>query len=168
MTTVIQADGAGVVESDLSSVGGALTFLRPPAGAEPSRTVAFARGEVGAHYGFLTIGSIAVDILTPSWLHVPVMRPGTWICSAFAAEALRFGGWYHRWPDIYQVTPAELLHGMLATGSTEVTVDALMPGDIGFAHGSGLVAWAIRLGQRVASEQDSQVNHAFVIGATGG
>lgn len=173
--TVIQAEACGVTGTrpdgsgwdarPLSSVapGGWTALVRPPGGVEAARTLGFARGEVGAHYGFLTIASVGFDILTPPWLRFPLRRPNTWICSALAAEALRFGGWYCRWPDIYQVTPAELLHALVATGGQEITLADAQAGDVGFGHSAGWLGATIRLGQRLAREPDAQVNHAFIL-----
>jgi hypothetical protein len=72
----------------------------------PEEVVKFMRLQVGERYGFLTIASIALDILTPKF--VSLRRDGTWICSAVAAEALRFAGWYHTWGDVYEVMPSDL------------------------------------------------------------
>ena len=85
------------------------------------------------------------------------------MCSALAAEALRYGGFYRRWPDVYDVDPAELMHSLLDAGGREITVDEARPGDVGFGHSAGLVAAAIRFDQRIHHEPDAQVNHAFLL-----
>jgi hypothetical protein len=72
-----------------------------------------ARGEVGAEYGFGSIASIVVTELSPRPVRFDFRRGGTWICSALGAEALRAGGWYHQWPDIYQVRPAQLYSALV-------------------------------------------------------
>ena len=106
---VIQAEARGVTNlGRLSSIapGGDYIVLPLPAGCDASKVIEFASDQVGRSYGFLTIASILVTLLSPKFVNV--MLPNTWICSAVSAEALRFGGWYHTWPDIYQVNPAEL------------------------------------------------------------
>lgn len=173
--TVVQAEACGVTGTrptgtawnarTLAQVapGGWVRIIRPPAAVTPSRTLQFARGEVGAHYGFLTIASTGLEIVTPDWLHVPIRRPGTWICSALGAEALRYGGWYHRWETIYEPWPSEVLHALLADGGVEVDVETARPGDIGFAHSSGFIGKAIRFAER--RTPDSIVNHMLVLTA---
>jgi hypothetical protein len=67
----------------------------------------FAKAAVGRRYGFLTIASIILDLLTPRF--IDVKRPGTFICSGLVARALEHGGYIlpMGWdPD--QVMPAEL------------------------------------------------------------
>jgi hypothetical protein len=105
--TVIQAEARGVTNIRLLTeiaVGG--SYVVVPCPADRDAVVHFAEGEVGRKYGFLTIASILITLLLPNF--IDVMLPDTWICSAVAGEALRAGGWYHRWPDIYQVSPAAL------------------------------------------------------------
>ena len=111
---VIQAEARGVTDIrrlDEVAPGGRYELVALPEGVDADQVLDFARKQVGSKYGFGTIAAIAIDILTPSWF--PSLRPAnkkanSWICSAVVSESLRFGGWYHRWPDIYLVTPAEL------------------------------------------------------------
>lgn len=115
---VIQAEAHGVTGSrldgseyfsrPLSSVAGKGTFeIRAlPVNAEPFKVLEFARSQVGDHYGFLTIFSIVFTLITPRFINV--MLPNTWICSALAAESMRYAGWLHSWDDVYQVRPAQL------------------------------------------------------------
>lgn len=163
--TVIEAVARGVSRGQLSDVApdGWYRILRPPPGVEPTRTLTFARGELGADYGFCTIASVAVDIVTPQWFHVPFRRPGTWICSALSAASAWNGGWYHRWPTLYGVTPAQLMHALLDSGGAEVELATARPGDIGFSHNTGILAAAIRFGQRIAGEPTWRVSHSFVL-----
>lgn len=112
---VIQAEARGVTDCrrlDEITPGGNYELVKLPKGVKAASVLEFARAQVGTKYGFGTILAIAIDILTPGWF--PSLRPAnkrsnSWICSAIAAEALRFGGWGPiRWPDIYLVTPAQL------------------------------------------------------------
>ena len=105
---VIQATLRGVTKTArLDSMGDYVT-MPPPAGTNRAKVLAFAHAQVGIEYGILTILAIALDIVTWNW--VPSFRGArrqSWICSALANEALRFGGWLHPWIDIYDVTPAQ-------------------------------------------------------------
>jgi len=107
---VIQAELKGVTnDGKLSDVAIGGNYEVLPCPCNSSEVLRFARGEVGTEYGILTIIAIALDIL--SWQWVPAFRSGrkpSWICSAISAESLRFGGWYHRFSDIYDVTPQEV------------------------------------------------------------
>ena len=106
---VIQAEARGVTSTGLLSTitpGGTHKVVQLPAGVDPARVLAFAHAQVGRRYGFLTIVSIVVTLFAPKFVNV--MLPDTWICSAVAAEALRYGGWLHNWDDVYQVSPAQL------------------------------------------------------------
>lgn len=113
---VIQAGGRGVeyaplrdldceyVEVPTENFAG---ILRTPVDREA--VVQQAHALVGDHYGWLTIASIILNLLTPKWLRVPAFRRGgTFICSALAAWCLHAGGADLDVYDIYQVSPAEL------------------------------------------------------------
>ena len=107
---VIEAEARGVKMGLLSAIapGGSYEVVSVP-GADQARVVAFARDQIGYEYGYLTIVSIAARILLPRWFPLPTLRMrSTWICSALAGEAARFGGWLHNWSSIYQVVPSEL------------------------------------------------------------
>jgi hypothetical protein len=106
--TVLQAEGKGVAAAALSSVapGGNYEIVRLPVTCEASKVTKFMRAQTGSRYGFVTVASILVTLLTPRFFDV--MKPGTWICSAVAAESMRYGGWLHNWGDLYTVSPAEL------------------------------------------------------------
>lgn len=172
---VVQAEACGVTGTrptgtawnarTLAQVapGGWVRIIRPPADVVPSRTLYAARKQVGTRYGFLTMASIAISILPPRWLRWPVQfrDDSTWICSALGAEALRYGGWWHTWPDVYTPWPSEVLHALLADGGVEVDVETARPGDVGFAHSSGFIGKAIRFAER--KTPDSIVNHMFVL-----
>jgi len=104
-----QAEARGVtLGATLATVapGGSYEIVPVPAGVDRAKELEFLRAQVGRRYGFVTIASILITILTPVFLNV--MASDTWICSAVTAEGLRAGGWIHNWPDIYQVNPAQL------------------------------------------------------------
>lgn len=104
-----QAEAHGVtVNQPLSTVAGSgdHVIVRLPADCDREKALKFLRAQVGARYGFLSIASIVITLLLPRFINV--MLPNTWICSAVAAEGLRFGGWLHNWPDLYQASPAQL------------------------------------------------------------
>lgn len=107
--SVIQAESRGVTRgAKLSTIapGGTYSIVGLPTGCNRAEVLAFARAQVGRRYGFVTIVSCLLTILTPG--AVNFMLGSTWICSAVAAESLRCGGWIHDWPDLYQCTPAQL------------------------------------------------------------
>jgi hypothetical protein len=106
---VIQAEGHGVTRRVNWSIedvapGGEVEVVTPK--CDQVAQVAFLRSQVGRTYGFVTIASICISIVVPWFLTVRIRN--TWICSAVSAESLRVGGWFHDWPDIYQVTPQQL------------------------------------------------------------
>jgi hypothetical protein len=105
---VIQAEAHGVTNTGkLSTIapGGDYIVLPLPRAADAAKVIEFATAQVGRRYGFVTIVSILVTLLSPKFFNV--MLPNTWICSAVAAESLRYAGWYHSWDDVYQVNPSE-------------------------------------------------------------
>lgn len=107
--TVIQATARGVTSTGLlADVAGPGTFqvVPLPDGIDPDDVRQFALDQAGDRYGWVTIVSIVLTLLTPRFLNV--MRSYTWICSAVAGESLRFAGWYHSWGDERQVLPSQL------------------------------------------------------------
>lgn len=108
---VIQAELRGVTSTrtlDEVAPGGSFELINPPPGVDAERFLFFLRSQVGVRYGVLTILAIALDILTWNWFpSFRGARKNSWICSALVLEALRLGGWYHEWRNIYQATPAE-------------------------------------------------------------
>lgn len=102
---VLQAVSQGVNRTRLSKMANT-TIVPLPWNCDPLKVIAFAKKQVGEEYGVLTIISIVFSILTPRFF--TFRARDTWICSALAAESLRYGGWLTDWPDIYQVSPAEL------------------------------------------------------------
>lgn len=121
--TVVQAEARGVTRTSLLSTvapGGSYLVLRVP-NADPMKVVTFAQSQVGKKYGWVSILSIAIRILTPRWLPLPSVRANrTWICSALAAESARFSGWLSDWDDIYSVTPAQLYAAIKGVGVRDV------------------------------------------------
>ena len=108
---IIQATLRGVTDNarlvDVAP-GGTFITMVPPFGVDRDKVLAFARKQVGLRYGYGTILAIAIDIVTWNWF--PALRGArkqSWICSALACEALRFGGWLHEFIDIYTITPAQ-------------------------------------------------------------
>ena len=107
---IIEAVARGVAKGRLSEIapGGSYAVVAVPNGAR-TRIVGFARSQLGKEYGWLSVVSVALQIILPRWLHLPSFRSDrTWICSALGGEAARFGGWLHDWPTIYRVVPSEL------------------------------------------------------------
>jgi hypothetical protein len=115
---VIQAQARGIVICPLSRVApdGSYTIIQPPTSVNTAKQIEFLEKQLGDSYGFLTIASILVNLFLPHFINVEM--PGTWICSAVAAEALRYGGWYNSWPDIYEVSPAQLYEVMYKQAET--------------------------------------------------
>lgn len=108
---VIQAAAKGVVRDLLSTIapGGSYEIVTLPPGVIPSAVVAYARSQLGCRYGWLSVASVALQIIVPTWMHLPSLRSRkTWICSALAGECVAHGTWVWDTPDIYQVVPSEL------------------------------------------------------------
>ena len=119
---VIQAEARGVTDCrtiDEIAPGGHYE-VRRLRNVDPEQVVAFARQEVGSKYGWLSIVSTALDLITPLWF-VAFRRAFSWICSALAGEAARCGGWLHRWADSYTVTPQALYNAFVADEAVLVT-----------------------------------------------
>lgn len=116
---VVEAEARGVVTGRLSDIAkGGSHEVVALAGAETARVLAFARMQIGDRYGWLSIATIVVNLLTPRWFHLPSVRSRrTWICSALGAEGARAGGWLHDWPDIYDVMPSELYAALPTKGT---------------------------------------------------
>jgi len=109
---VIQALGGGVDDTkSISTIapGGKYKIIPPPIDVLGTDVLMFAERQVGSPYGYVSIISIALQIILPKWFPLPRIRTNSsWICSALGAESLRCGGWVHDWPDIYSVVPSEL------------------------------------------------------------
>ena len=108
---VIQAEGKGVTQSRrLKDIAphGQMQIATLPATVSRKRVLDFVRSQVSDPYGFLTILSIALDFILPQ--RIAIRKSGTWVCSALVGGALWYGGYPKAmtWPDLYQVTPADL------------------------------------------------------------
>jgi uncharacterized membrane protein len=89
---------------------GYTTIVPCPTNVDKVKAVDYALRQVGVKYSVATIFSIALNILTPSWLRFDFRRQGTaLICSALVARAWEHGGWDVPGDfDPYQVSPAQL------------------------------------------------------------
>ena len=107
---VVEATLKGVkltLLSDLLASGAEIDIFRPPVECNSLKVAEFALAQLGSPYGLLSILCITLDITTPDWF-IAFRRKKTWICSALASEALRYGGWLEDWDDIYITTPTML------------------------------------------------------------
>ena len=106
----IAAEGHGVTKRSLVDIapGGKFTIVRQPFGVQTFLQTEFLEEVCGDKYGFLTIASCLLTLLTPE--AIAFRRPNTYICSGLATIALTFAGWpeAHNIRDLYQTTPAEL------------------------------------------------------------
>lgn len=108
---VIQAEAKGVTDIhtlDTIAPGGEYEIVPLPAGLDKDKFLKFARAQVGAEYGWLSILSCALDMFLPD--SICLRKNETWICSGLVAGALWFAGFTDAmtWPDLYTVTPAEI------------------------------------------------------------
>lgn len=88
---VIEATGSGVVEDRLLAPGrGELQVVAVEPAETRARAVIFARARLGDKYGWGTIASIVLTILTGSRIRFGLR--GAYICSGLVASALTFGG----------------------------------------------------------------------------
>ena len=96
---LVEAQAAGLQAVPLSKYDGAETVvvrladLRPDVTtADRSRLVLFARAQLALHgrYGWLSIGSIVLQLITP--LRLDVSWDSALTCSAFAAQCLEHAG----------------------------------------------------------------------------
>jgi len=104
---IVQATLRGVIISSLSEMMDSsinIEILPAHQSWDRHKIAEFAKEQVGSAYGLMSIFCIGLDILTPDWF-VAFRRNGTWICSALAEEANRYGGMLKSWKDIYTVTP---------------------------------------------------------------
>ena len=107
---VIQAAVSGVTDNQTLTrlEGGPICVIPPPNDLNVDLAIQFAEDQLDDDYGWFSLLVAAADILLPSFMRFDVRRDGTWICSSLAAEAWRCGGWIHSWPNIYEISPAQL------------------------------------------------------------
>jgi hypothetical protein len=108
---IIQATMRGVTDTaKLADVapGGKYVTMSPPTECDRAKILEFNRAQVGDKYSFLTILSIAFDILT--WNFVPAFMNSyrqSWVCSGLVNESMRYAGWLHEYINVYLVTPQQ-------------------------------------------------------------
>ena len=124
-------DGIGVIQAEMKGVTrgekmtGEYLIVKPPKDVSLTRTLKFARAQVGIEYGLWTDIGIGIDMVTWQW--VPAFRGArkeSWICSALGAESLRYGGWLRHFIDIYTVTPQQALDALIADGA-QIVLDTI-------------------------------------------
>jgi hypothetical protein len=113
---VYQAQAAGTERVRLSDVAPGGSFVIVSADSfrsidgrpiDRARILAEGNRRLGEEYGFVTIASEVVNLTTPRALRLDFRRPGSLICSAYAALMLHAGGAAID-VDLYNITPAEL------------------------------------------------------------
>jgi hypothetical protein len=112
---IIQAKFKGVTNTGTIDFYEYVT-MSPPDEVFRNKLLEFCRAQVGSRYSFLTILSIAFDIV--SWNWVPAVMNSyrqSWICSGLVCEGMRYGGWLHPWVNLYLVTPQQA-YDVLAKG----------------------------------------------------
>ena len=113
--TVIQAEASGVTAGKpLQSVakGGEVTVVRLPTAANVPAGLVWLRKQIGRRYGWVTIFSIILTLLSPRFVNL--LMPRTWICSAVATEYAQISlqRWLSDWADLNQVMPDELFEAV--------------------------------------------------------
>ena len=87
---------------------GYYTTRKIPQSVDSLRAVCYALEQVGIDYSVATIVSIALNLLTPKWMHIDFRRDGdALICSALVARSWEHGGWDCPTNPL-DITPAEL------------------------------------------------------------
>lgn len=106
---MIQANSHGVGVASLQDFTN-YELVSLPSTCSSGMAWIFANAQVGDKYGWVTDVSMGLNMLTPD--RFSLRKPGTWQCAALVAEALRFGGWLHDWPDIYALFPAQVYEAL--------------------------------------------------------
>ena len=104
----VEAQSHGVVASHVSAHPDSQVVDVGLSDVDRAQAVAFARSCLGDRYGYLTIASIVVDLLTPKAL--TFRSPRTLICSELGARALEHGGWVCPELDTSWVMPSDLAY----------------------------------------------------------
>ena len=102
----IEAQARGVVASTVSAHSVCQVVDSGLSDAGRQQVCRFAASCLGDEYGYLTLASIVLDLLTPSFL--TFRRPKTLICSELVARSLEHGGWICPDLDTSQVMPSDL------------------------------------------------------------
>lgn len=105
---IVEALGSGIEEHDLAKYAHS-DFARVRVRWElrdRRQAVAFARAQVGAEYGYLTLVGVTLHMLTGGKLTVGV--DGTRICSGLVAACLERGPTIFEHHDATNITPADL------------------------------------------------------------
>ncbi len=103
---IVEALGSGVTGGNISKYTGTDYVYVRIQGSDPDRAemAAFAREQIGWQYGFLTIASIVLSLLTTGRLRFGLS--GTEICSGLVARMLERGTYI--WVDPSSIMPADL------------------------------------------------------------
>ena len=103
---VIQAEAHGVTNDKPLSTVGEYEIVPFPAHANRTKFIEFVSSKVGSKYGFLTILSIALNMILPD--KVIFRKAGTYICSGLVSVGLNYAGFAPvcASSDLYSVTPA--------------------------------------------------------------
>lgn len=102
----IEAWGRGMVRANLRDHADYKVVSSGLGEIDRLQAVSFAESTLGRWYGFLTILSIAVDLVTPDW--VTFRSPNTFICSELVARCMEHGGWISPIVDTSQVMPSDI------------------------------------------------------------
>lgn len=109
---IIEADPSGVSNGNLSEYSGATVALRRPPYVKTAPTAVMAmRALIGRRYGFLTIASVAISMLTGTKLRFGLS--GTEICSGAVSYALTRAN-LDMGLDCEFNTPADVMHIAIA------------------------------------------------------
>ena len=103
--TVIQARAGGVSLDPIETIKGTLKIV--PCPGDPEKFIEFHRNRLGKKYGWLTIASQVVDILSPEWFP-SFRRADTFDCSGLAGAALWYAGMDYPFPDVYLQRPSDI------------------------------------------------------------
>ena len=87
--------------------GGKLKWVPMPESLDRERVLTWARKRLGIHYGYMTIVSIAFNLLLPERISIDVHIENTLICSAYVTRAWEHGG-FDCPVNPMNITPAEL------------------------------------------------------------
>jgi hypothetical protein len=96
--------------------GGHVKIIACPDNVNRAEAIDYARKQLGTKYGVLTIVSIAINIILPSFFRFDIRRADTLICSALVARSWEHGS-FDCPVDPFDITPAEF-DGILGGGGT--------------------------------------------------